>query len=240
MNTYESLRKRFEEKGLTETKARVGLAFDFDYTGAHMFKDGLVQEVINRIMPLAIGIDDNKTLDLWVFADDVTRPNPATEDNYKDIARYIVRSAHKGITRYEPLIRDIDHFYIEEQPENLPSLVIVLTTGDTSDKKRTENELMRVSQHPIFFVFIGIGDNDFTFLQKLDCMTGRVVDNASFTSVDDLSSITDAELFSKVLSEYPDWLTLPQVQTMLQDVRGLRTKNKIILSRGFFGRRKRS
>lgn len=240
MNTYESLRKRFEEKGLTETKARVGLAFDFDYTGAHMFKDGLVQEVINRIMPLAIGIDDNKTLDLWVFADDVTRLNPATEDNYKDIARYIVRSAHKGITRYEPLIRDIDHFYIEEQPENLPSLVIVLTTGDTSDKKRTENELMRVSQHPIFFVFIGIGDNDFTFLQKLDCMTGRVVDNASFTSVDDLSSITDAELFSKVLSEYPDWLTLPQVQTMLQDVRGLRTKNKIILSRGFFGRRKRS
>lgn len=240
MNTYESLRKRFEEKGLTGTKARVGLAFDFDYTGAHMFKDGLVQEVINRIMPLAIGIDDNKTLDLWVFADDVTRLNPATEDNYKDIARYIVRSAHKGITRYEPLIRDIDHFYIEEQPENLPSLVIVLTTGDTSDKKRTENELMRVSQHPIFFVFIGIGDNDFTFLQKLDCMTGRVVDNASFTSVDDLSSITDAELFSKVLSEYPDWLTLPQVQTMLQDVRGLRTKNKIILSRGFFGRRKRS
>lgn len=240
MNTYESLRKRFEEKGLTETKARVGLAFDFDYTGAHMFKDGLVQEVINRIMPLAIGIDDNKTLDLWVFADDVTRLNPATEDNYKGIARYIVRSAHKGITRYEPLIRDIDHFYIEEQPENLPSLVIVLTTGDTSDKKRTENELMRVSQHPIFFVFIGIGDNDFTFLQKLDCMTGRVVDNASFTSVDDLSSITDAELFSKVLSEYPDWLTLPQVQTMLQDVRGLRTKNKIILSRGFFGRRKRS
>lgn len=240
MNTYESLRKRFEEKGLTGTKARVGLAFDFDYTGAHMFKDGLVQEVINRIMPLAIGIDDNKTLDLWVFADDVTRLNSATEDNYKDIARYIVRSAHKGITRYEPLIRDIDHFYIEEQPENLPSLVIVLTTGDTSDKKRTENELMRVSQHPIFFVFIGIGDNDFTFLQKLDCMTGRVVDNASFTSVDDLSSITDAELFSKVLSEYPDWLTLPQVQTMLQDVRGLRTKNKIILSRGFFGRRKRS
>lgn len=240
MNTYESLRKRFEEKGLTGTKARVGLAFDFDYTGAHMFKDGLVQEVINRIMPLAIGIDDNKTLDLWVFADDVTRLNPATEDNYKDIARYIVRSAHKGITRYEPLIRDIDHFYIEEQPENLPSLVIVLTTGDTSDKKRTENELMRVSQHPIFFVFIGIGDNDFTFLQKLDCMTGRVVDNASFTSVADLSIITDAELFSKVLSEYPDWLTLPQVQTMLQDVRGLRTKNKIILSRGFFGRRKRS
>lgn len=238
MDPYESLRKRFADKGLTGTKARVGLALDFDHAGAHMFKEGLVQQTINRLMPLAMGIDDNKSLDLWVFSDEVTRLESATENNYKDIAHYIVRSAHKGITRYEPLIKDIDHFYIEEQPMNLPNLVIVLTNGDTSDKLRSEHALTQASQHPIFFAFVGIGDNDFSFLQKLDCMDGRVVDNASFMQIDDLESITDAELFSRVLTEYPDWLTLPEVQTMLKDVRSLRSKNKILLSRGFFGRRK--
>ncbi|RYE42329.1 MAG: hypothetical protein EOP24_33215 [Hyphomicrobiales bacterium] len=37
-------------------------------------------------------------------------------------------------------------------------------------------------------------------------MKGRVVDNAGFFSVDDISKISDAELYRRLLSEFPEWL----------------------------------
>ena len=38
-------------------------------------------------------------------------------------------------------------------------------------------------------------------------MEGRRVDNAGFFSVDDISKISDAALYRRMLSEFPDWLT---------------------------------
>ena len=44
------------------------------------------------------------------------------------------------------------------------------------------------------------------FRSQLDTLTGRVVDNANFFPIADITTITDEELYGKLLNEFPLWL----------------------------------
>jgi hypothetical protein len=59
---------------------------------------------------------------------------------------------------------------------------------------------------PAFWQFIGIGKSSFGVLEKLDNLTGRLVDNAGFFAVENVDRLSDAALYELLLSEYPDWL----------------------------------
>ena len=65
----------------------------------------------------------------------------------------------------------------------------------------------RAAVLPIFWQFIGIGKADFGALTALDELSGRVVDNAGFFAVDDVSRISDDQLYPPAASEFLDWLT---------------------------------
>ena len=43
-------------------------------------------------------------------------------------------------------------------------------------------------------------------LEQLDTMPGRYIDNANFFALDDLHDISDAELYDRMLREFPLWL----------------------------------
>ena len=51
-----------------------------------------------------------------------------------------------------------------------------------------------------------MGRTSFTFLEELDEMEGRFIDNANFFSVEDPAQIADDELYDLLLEEYPDWV----------------------------------
>ena len=53
---------------------------------------------------------------------------------------------------------------------------------------------------------MGVGRSDFSYLERLDDLTGRYVDNADFFSVSSLTQYNDDELYSKLINEYPNWL----------------------------------
>ena len=98
--------------------------------------------------------------------------------------------------------------YTREEPSNLPTLTLFITDGDnfSSDKFHTTQEIVNASKHPIFWQFVGIGNSSFDYLEELDEMTGRYIDNANFFSVNDLESISDEELYNRLLAEYPVWI----------------------------------
>lgn len=83
-----------------------------------------------------------------------------------------------------------------------------------------------MSKTPIFIQFVGIGNERFRFLEKLDDLDGRYVDNANFFSISDINKIQDHELYSLLLKEYPQWLQYPEVKDMI-------SKQK---KKGFFGK----
>jgi len=62
------------------------------------------------------------------------------------------------------------------------------------------------SSLPIFWQFVGIGGTKYGALQELDTLSGRVVDNAELFAIDDLDSVSEEELYDRLMSEFPQWL----------------------------------
>ena len=120
--------------------------------------------------------------------------------------------------------------------------VLFITDGDNSDKQRTDKVISELSQYPIFFQFIGIGHSSFNYLEKLDEMDGRYVDNANFFSVNNIQSIDDKELYDKLLAEYPSWLENEKVKEMIksagtsQTIKSMHEQKKEEHKKGFFNK----
>jgi hypothetical protein len=102
-----------------------------------------------------------------------------------------------------------------EKNTAVPTLVLFFTDGGFTKRSAIEKLMIRASSRPAFWQFIGIGRSGFGVLEKLDTMTGRTVDNAGFFSVNTVDSLSDAELYQLLLSEYPDWLRAARAANVL-------------------------
>jgi stress response protein SCP2 len=116
----------------------------------------------------------------------------------------------------------------------LPVYVMFVTDGQTTDQQGTRNQVQWSSYEPLFWQFMAIGQSsrnvqpdgappppkkrgfgarlasmmtgDFQFLEELDEMSGRFVDNADFFSVADPGQLPDGQLYDLMMNEYPEWL----------------------------------
>ena len=65
-------------------RARVGLVLDASGSMGRQYKSGRVQELLDRVLPLALHFDDDGSLDVWAF-DTMPKPlDPALLDNIGD------------------------------------------------------------------------------------------------------------------------------------------------------------
>ena len=99
-----------------------------------------------------------------------------------------------------------------------------VTDGQTQDEEFARNQMRSAAYEPLFWQFMAIGKSkkdvraagggffakllasDFGFLESLDTMSDRHIDNANFFSVQDPALISDENLFDLMMKEYPDWL----------------------------------
>ena len=191
-------------------RARVAVVLDKSGSMRKLFKDGSVQAVLERLFPLALKFDDNEELDFWLFNDDFLRMPPVTFDNFHS---YVESEIMTGIaakfwgkTLYAPVMNDVYKKYVEEEPDKTPTYIIFITDGNNTDKKNTKEILKTAGNHNLFWQYVGIGDEKFDFLKKLDDLSGRFIDNANFFEVSNFSNISDEQLYQLLLTEYPLWL----------------------------------
>jgi hypothetical protein len=92
------------------------------------------------------------------------------------------------------------------KPVKIPTLVFFMTDGDNGDRSETTRVITEAAKQGIFWQFIGIGNESFNYLQSLDDLTGRYLDNADFTKISDVNGIADEKLYEAVLKEFPNWL----------------------------------
>lgn len=215
-----------------DTKARVAFVIDISGSMMSAYKKGDVQEIVEKIFPIAINFDDNEEMDVWIFEDGFRRMPAMNKDNYYGyVQREILdKNCRFGGTSYAPVLNDIAKYYLEEHPEPSPVYVIFITDGDNFDKTKTTKVVKELSNYPIFLQFVGVGGAGFNYLEQLDDMSGRYVDNADFfeATYDDFS--TENNLYQKLLQEYPDWLANEKVKDMIQNNFKREPKKK-----GFFG-----
>ncbi|CAG1769661.1 General stress protein 16U [uncultured bacterium] len=196
-----------EKNKLSDTVARIGLVLDASGSMMNQYKTGKVQEVIERLLPLAVHFDDDGALDVWAFSNNLLELPPATLNNYADF----INTANQGWRNWgmmsinnEPKVIKavIEHF----KDSRLPVLVIFVSDGGVSRNKEIQDLLTGAACLPIFWQFVGIGGRNYGVLEKLDTMKGRIVDNCGFFALDDLHSVNEQELYDRLLGEFPLWL----------------------------------
>ena len=69
--------------------ARVAVAMDYSGSMSGMFKSGMVQDVITRLLPIALKFDDNGELESWLFSEDYERLSSVTMSNYENYVKKV-------------------------------------------------------------------------------------------------------------------------------------------------------
>lgn len=241
------LELNLNKPSLQNHRARVAVVMDYSGSMSSYFKNGTVQAIIERIFPIALNFDDNGAMDVWIFEDGYRRLPEMTKENYYGYVKTQIldKRYRMGGTKYAPVMKDVGRKYLEEDPQQLPNYVIFITDGDNFDKRETTAEITELANYPIFWQFVGIGsgEDNFPYLQKLDDLPNRYVDNADFFSVSNTSDFyTHDMIYQALLNEYPGWLENPRVKDMIANKysRGLRTSstntpNEQPKKKGFFG-----
>lgn len=209
-------------KNLTGVRAQVVLVLDRSGSMEHLYKSGFVQRLLERLVPVAMQFDDNGEMEMYLFQNNVVRHDKNINEKNVDglINREITENRYSyGGTAYAPPINQIVKDYVQfEKKSGLfglgkstanavdPVYVIFITDGENSDRPAAEKAIIEASKYGIFFQFVGIGNASFQFLDALDTMQGRTVDNANFFQANDLNSIPDEELYERLLNEFPDWI----------------------------------
>ena len=203
------------QHGIEGQRAQVVLVLDISASMNALYKSGVIQRVIERILGLAVAFDDDGQIDLLLFGTNAYQLPPVTLDEIDGYVERVILAQYKirEATHYAPPLRLLLNKYKAPQPA--PVFVIFLTDGGNADKPASAEVIRELSKQPVFVQFVGIGKEDFPFLKKLDELSGRLIDNAGFMHVNDLDTVKDAELYQRLLNEFPHWLEQAQAQGLL-------------------------
>lgn len=207
-----------EKKQLMNVVARVGIVLDISGSMQTLYKNGTVQEVVERILAVASKFDDNGTLDVWVYDNEYSRLPSVTE---RDFGQYVDKNIlnndliHKfGRNNEPPVMEDVIRKYTVE--ENDPTPVFIIFINDGGVVKSIKHTITHSAVQPIFWQFVGIGNSNFEVLKRLDTMEGRIVDNASFFHLDDIAAVSDENLYDQLLNEFPMWIKAAKEQRIIR------------------------
>ena len=197
-----------KKQGLQNTLARVGVVLDASGSMRSQYKSGRVQELLDRVLPLALHFDDDASLDVWAFDSATTTLPPATTGT---IQGYVNTAAGgwkrwSGGTNDEPQAMRIVIDHYRRNPAAPPAYVLFVSDGGVHKNREIHDLMVQAAHYPIFWQFMGLGGRNYGILEKLDTMSGRVVDNCGFFAIDDLHDISEETLYDRLLQEFPLWL----------------------------------
>lgn len=222
-----------QKKNIFGEKANIVLAIDISGSMDTLYSQGVVQQVVERLLAIGLNMDNNRQIDVFAFGQNAHEIQEAKESNIEGFVKNILlkKVRLEGSTYYAGVMNKIINKFgkpltktgekkglfskmfgkKEETSSNgatpkVPTFVFFITDGDNFDKDETTAVMQEVSDQPIFWQFVGIGKAKFNFLKKLDDMKGRTVDNADFFACDDIANIDDQELYDRLLTEFPQWL----------------------------------
>ncbi|MFH9015802.1 vWA domain-containing protein [Streptomyces sp. NPDC017943] len=228
VESYTSAGVSLVKHGLDGLRAAVHLVVDHSGSMRPYYKDGSVQALADRVLGLSAHLDDDGTVPVVFFSTDVDAETEIALAGHEGRIEQIVAGlGHMGRTSYH-LAMDavIDHYLDSGTAE--PALVVFQTDGGPADKLAAERYLCKAARLPLFWQFVGFGDphsKQFDFLRRLDELAvpgKRAVDNAGFFHAGtDPRTVPDAELYDRLVGEFPAWLTAARAAGIVRD-RGTR------------------
>ncbi|MFI2199444.1 vWA domain-containing protein [Streptomyces sp. NPDC020192] len=213
VSLYKSAGVSLRKHGLDGLRAAVYLVVDHSGSMRPYYQDGSVQALAERVLGLSAHLDDDGRVPVVFFSTDVDAVADIALDRHEgSVERIVAGLGHMGKTSYH-LAMDavIDHYL--DSGTTAPALVVFQTDGGPLSRPAAERYLCKAARLPLFWQFVGFGDPDsrqFDFLRKLDELPvpgTRIVDNAGFFHAgQDPQRMSDAELYDRLVGEFPRWL----------------------------------
>ncbi|MEU8654312.1 VWA domain-containing protein [Streptomyces sp. NPDC048737] len=230
-----SLRKQqvavsLSKRGAAGVSARVVLVLDASGSMSFLYSGGVVADVVERMAAVAAQLDDDGEMQAWTFASNPARLPDLRLGELPEWLRLHVRvgeislfrrskKPRKGLqpdqvdmrsvgiqNEEQKVIAEVRDF-VRANPAAAPTLVLFFSDGGVYRDAAIEKELRAAVEEPIFWQFVGLGRSNYGILERFDTLPGRRVDNVGFFAVDDISTVPDPELYDRLLSEFPRWLT---------------------------------
>lgn len=221
-----SLRKH----GAEGVAARVVLILDASGSMSFLYSKGVVADVVERMAAVAAQLDDDGVMQAWTFASHAARLPDLSLGELPEWLELHVRvgelslfrrsnKPRKGLLPGQVDMRSVGiqneeqkaiaevRTYVREHPAVDPTLVLFFSDGGVYRNKAIEQELRAAVEEPIFWQFVGLGRSNYGVLERFDTLPGRRVDNVGFFAVDDISVVPDPELYDRLLSQFPAWIT---------------------------------
>jgi hypothetical protein len=224
-----NLEKRAETVGIVLAKrnitvaptVRVGAALDISGSTQQMYKKGVIQETVDRLLAIAMKFDDNGEIDMWSFTEGFDRLETASAAHYGDyVNRHILGNPDVvkwGSTAYAPVIKDMVRFYYggdalaflgrlfggKSKADPLPTMILFITDGANNDRAETEAVLRACENRNVYFQMVGVGSSsEFRFLKDV----ADSLPNVGFVNFSSLD-VSDETIYESLISdEFCSWV----------------------------------
>lgn len=202
------------KEGLTGQRAAVYLVLDHSGSMRGYYANGSAQVLAERTLGLAANLDDDGEIPVIFFHDMAAPAVVATGSNYQGFVQREHKKVHWGYTDYRAAMTAVRAHYKSSGSKD-PALVVFQTDGSPytatngfGEKALVEQELRLMSEHPLFWAFVGFGPKrNMEFLTTLDDLSGRRVDNASFFHAEHPERTRDEDLYGHLAREFAQYLT---------------------------------
>ncbi|MCX4777729.1 VWA domain-containing protein [Streptomyces sp. NBC_01264] len=213
VNLYKSAGTSLRKHGLEGGRAAVYLVLDYSGSMRPYYEDGSVQALADRVLGLSAHLDDDARVPVVFFSTEVDAVEEISLAGHEGRVTAIAAGlGHMGKTSYHAAMDAVIDHYLDSGTA-LPALVVFQTDGGPINKLAAEKYLCKAARLPLFWQFVGFGNtrsSQFDFLRRLDELPvpqKRMVDNAGyFHAGPDPRAVADAELYDRLVSEFPAWL----------------------------------
>ncbi|MFI9174501.1 vWA domain-containing protein [Streptomyces lincolnensis] len=213
VSLYKSAGASLERHGLTGLRAAVYLVVDYSGSMRSYYRNGTVQALADRVLGLSAHLDDDGTVPVVFFSTDIDAVDDIDLAGHEGrIERIVAGLGPMGATNYHVAMDAVLDHYLDSGTRE-PALVVFQTDGAPSSRRAAEQYVCRAAGLPLFWQFVGFGkarSPHFEFLRKLDELAvpqRRVIDNAGFFPAGaNPRRMSDAELYDRLLGEFPRWL----------------------------------
>lgn len=228
-----NLEKRAEKVGIVLAKrnivkaptVRVGAALDISGSTKDMYKKGIIQETVDRLLAIAMKFDDNGEIDMWSFTDEYDRLETASARDYGNyVNKHILDNPEVskwGATSYAPVIKDMVRYYFggdgalgflgklfgvridDSSASTQPAMILFITDGANSDHAETERILRECENRNVYFQMVGVGPvREFGFIQQV----ASAMPNVGFINFSSLD-VSDEQIYESLISEeFCNWV----------------------------------
>lgn len=210
VSLYKQAAVSLEKHRLAGERAAVYLVLDRSGSMRGFYRDGSVQRLAEQTLGLAAHFDDDGVVPVVFFSTGVDGLDEVSLTNYHGHVEAVHRRlGHMGRTNYAAAMEAVIEHH-RRSGAATPAFVVFQTDGAPDSRKAATDVLCQASRLPLFWQFVGFGEDEFAFLRRLDELpvpSRRAVDNAGFFAVGaDPRAVTDGALYDELTAEFPDWL----------------------------------